>query len=73
MDTSNSSALASLSKMLSQPLIVKFADEKVAINVNATLELDGDVIYRKVMRHRSNVSQENAARNGETSLKPALT
>ena len=66
MDTSNSSAIGQLSKLLSQPLTVRFADDKVAINVDATLELDGDVLYRKVISKYSNITNEQRAKEGKT-------
>jgi hypothetical protein len=37
--------------------------------VDATLELDGEVIWNKVIKHRTNISQINRAQQGKTSMK----
>jgi hypothetical protein len=69
IDTANDSALSTLTKLLSQPLTVKFADEKVAINVDTTLQLDGDTLYRKVIKQYSTITRDNDARNGNDTVK----
>jgi hypothetical protein len=69
MDMENGSAIASLTKLLSQPIKVEFADESVAINVDTTLELDGDVLYRKVISKYSNIRKQNNAREGKDTVK----
>ena len=65
-DVSSNSAISQLTKLLSQPLTVKFSDDKVAINVAATLELDGETLYKKVISKYSNVTNEKRAREGKT-------
>jgi hypothetical protein len=72
IDTTSNSALGTLTKLLSQPLTVKFADDKIAIKVDATLELDGDVLYKKVVLGRSNIQYENDARGGKATEKPTV-
>jgi hypothetical protein len=47
VDIGQNSALNKLSSVLSSPLQVQFADKDVALNLDVSLEIDGDTLYRK--------------------------
>lgn len=50
MNTSKGSAFSQLAELLSKPIQVEFADKKVAIVSNITLELDGEKLMQKAYK-----------------------
>ena len=58
MNTSKGSAFAQLAEMLKSPLKVEFADKKVAIVSNITLELDGEKLMQKAYKSDVRVQRD---------------
>jgi len=58
MNTSKGSAFAQLAELLSKPIQVEFADKKVAVVSNITLELDGEKLMQKAYRSDVRVQRD---------------